>query len=147
MSNQAPSVLVVDDDESAKDFVVAAVNHLGYVAVGTNAHSAMDVVKTTRSLRVLLSEIRLNAGSGRDFVRQALWYRPELKVVFMSSGFNDVSLRRTDPVLNKPFDLDHLRNALDSVLKQRVEPPVVERRRTVAERNAAALEIRDDKEP
>jgi len=120
------------------NFVVSALNQFGYAAVGrTNAESAMEVVKTARSLRVLLSDIGLNAGNGRDLVRQALRYRPELKVVFMRSSFNDISFRRTDTVLNKPFDLHVLRNAIDTVLKQRVEPgpPGVERRRTVAERS------------
>lgn len=138
MTIRLPNVLVVDDDELTINFVVSALNQLGYAAVGrTNAESAMEVVKTARSLRVLLSDIGLNAGNGRDLVRQALRYRPELKVVFMRGGFNDISFRRTDTVLNKPFDLHILRNALDTVLKQRMEPgpPGVERRRTVAERS------------
>src|SRR5256885_1584886 len=105
MSNQLPNVLVVDDDHVMRDCAVAAVNGLGFVAVGrSDADSAMETVNTTPSLQILISDICLESGTGPDLVRRVLGKRPELKVVFMTGGYVNVSFRRTDPVLEKPFN-------------------------------------------
>jgi two-component system cell cycle sensor histidine kinase/response regulator CckA len=138
MPDPLPNVLIVDDDKLVLEFVVLALNKLGYVAVGrTDTDSAMEVVNTTPSLELLLSDICLESSTGPDLVRQALRDRPELKVVFMTGGFDVGSFRKTDLVLNKPFDLQGLRRTIDSIFNRgqpRFEPPPagLERRRPVA---------------
>ena len=139
MSNQAPNVLVVDTNESVLQFAVAAVNKVGYVAVGRKtAESALALLRTTPSLQVVLSDICLESVSGPEFVRQALRDRPELKVVFMTGGVDSISFRRTDPVLAKPFDLRDLQEAIDTVLHHshpaiaELLPAYPERRRLIA---------------
>jgi two-component system cell cycle sensor histidine kinase/response regulator CckA len=133
-----PNILVVDDDSSMLEFALAALDRLGYVAVGrSDPEGALDVVKSTPSLQVLLSDICLGPITGPELIRQALRDRPELKVVFMSGGFDNVSFRRTDPVLDKPFRLDGLQKALDSVLNDQQPqseqaPAGTERRRSIA---------------
>jgi two-component system cell cycle sensor histidine kinase/response regulator CckA len=133
MSTQHPDVLIVDDDDLMRDLAIAAVNKLGYVAVGrSDANGALEIVKTVPSIQVVLSDICLERGTGPEWVRKALRERPEIKVVFMTGGFSNVSFRRTDPVLTKPFALDRLKEALDSVLNQ--PQPAFEPRPTVLER-------------
>jgi DNA-binding NtrC family response regulator len=138
MQTSDPNILVVDDDSSMLEFALAALDRLGYVAVGrSDPESALDVVKSTPSLQVLLSDICLGPMTGPELIRQALRDRPELKVVFMSGGFDNVSFRRTDPVLDKPFRLDRLQKALDSVLNDQQPPSEqapagTERRRSIA---------------
>ena len=133
-----PNILVVDDDFSMLEFALAALNRLGYVAVGrSDPESALAVVKSTPSLQILLSDICLGPVTGPDLIRQALRDRPDLKVVFMSGGFDNISFRRTDPVLDKPFRLERLQRALDAVLKHepalsRQAPTGTERRRIIA---------------
>jgi len=135
MSDQSPIVLVVDDDVLMQNLTVTALNHVGHAAVGcTDIERATEIVKTTPSLRVLLSDICLESGTGPELVRQVRAARPELKVVFMTGGYSNVSFRRTDPVLHKPFTIQHLQQMIEMVLNESETeseqlPGYVERRR------------------
>jgi len=112
-------VLVIDDDESMLDVAVTILNQMDFPAVGrTNADAAIQALAEMPSLRVLLSDVCLESGSGPDLVRRVLRDRPDLKVVFMSGGFANVPFRRTDPLLDKPFDRQSLRKAIDAALNQ-----------------------------
>src|SRR5881398_1414419 len=120
MADPCPIVLVVDDDVLMQKLTVTALNYVGHAAVGcTDIERATEIVKTTPSLRVLLSDICLETGTGPELVRQVRAARPELKVVFMTGGYSNVSFRRTDPVLHKPFTIQHLRQIIETVLNQR----------------------------
>jgi CheY-like chemotaxis protein len=120
VSDESPTVLVVDDDVSIQKLAVTALNHLGHVAVGcTDIPRATEIINKTPSLRVLLSDICLESGTGPDLVRRVRVDRPELKVVFMTGGYSNVSFRRTDPVLRKPFTIEHLQQTIETVLNRR----------------------------
>src|SRR5262249_32377317 len=109
MSEQPPIILVIDDDESVLDYTLHALGALGYNATGAvDTEAAMELVKTLPSLQLLLSDICLKAETGPELIRQALRNRPDLKVVFMTGGFLDVTFRRTDPLLRKPFRITEL---------------------------------------
>ena len=138
MEGRGPAVLVLDDDELVLEFSTRAVRTLGYSTVSANnVENALDLVNRIPSLRLLLCDVLIGQATGPEFVRQALRNRPDLKVVFMSGGFEDVRFRHTDPLLTKPFDLRQLKTAIESVLDS-TEPafvalPVGERRRLHAE--------------
>jgi len=135
MSEQSPVVLVVDDDVLVQKLTVTALNYAGHSAVGcTDIRRAIEIINTTPSLRVLLSDICLESGTGPELVRQVRAARPELKVVFMTGGYSNVSFRRTDPVLHKPFTIQHLQQIIEMALNERETefeqlPGYVERRR------------------
>lgn len=116
MSDETPVILVIDDDELMSEFLVVALERLGYPALTATAAGALDLVGQAPSLRVMLCDIHLGSSTGPDLVRRALRRRPDLKVVFMTTGFYDISFRRTDALLNKPFDLQTLKNAIEGVL-------------------------------
>jgi two-component system cell cycle sensor histidine kinase/response regulator CckA len=135
MTDQPPIVLVVDDDVMIQNLTVTALNHVGHAAVGcTDIQRATEIVNTTPSLRVLLSDICLESGTGPELVRQVRAARPEMKVIFMTGGYSNVSFRRTDPVLYKPFTIKHLQQIIEMVLNDRENefeqlPDYEERRR------------------
>jgi DNA-binding NtrC family response regulator len=136
MSEQLPTVLVVDDDQLMRDYAVNALNRLGYVAAGRSTiESAVEFAKATASLRLVLCDICLGSDTGPDLIRRVLWFRPELKVVFMSGGYSNISFRHTDPLIDKPFSLQRLREAIESALHESrgsMAPPpaaLAERRR------------------
>src|SRR3989442_6358324 len=107
MSDQSPIVLVVDDDVLMQKLTVTALNHVGHAAVGcTDIRRATEIVNTTPSLRVLLSDICLQSGTGPELVRQVRAARPELKVVFMTGGGRHQRLPPAPPRLPQP--LPHL---------------------------------------
>src|SRR5262245_36617053 len=117
MTTRLPTVLVVDDDELFLELTIETLNNLGFPAVGrVDVNGAVEASKTLPSLRLLLSDVRLETGTGPDLVRRVLRERPELKVVFMSGGFHNIPFRRTDPFVAKPFDQQSLRRAIDDAL-------------------------------
>jgi two-component system cell cycle sensor histidine kinase/response regulator CckA len=137
MTNQSPTVLVIDDDEYVREIAIASINSLGFVAVGgSDLDSAMEIVSKTPSLQVLLSDMSLQSATGPGLVRQVLRNRPDIKVVFMTGGVDDISFRRTDPVLCKPFNLQRLRTAIDTVLNHS-QPPFEERADALERRRVA----------
>src|SRR5262249_14672192 len=134
MLEQLPTILVIDDDESVLDYTLQALDALGYNATGAvDIEGALHLVDKLPSLELLLSDICLKAATGPDLIRRALRARPDLKVVFMTGGFLDVTFRRTDPLLRKPFRLAELQTAIHSMLQARQPlydplPDAIERR-------------------
>lgn len=133
------TVLVIEDEDAMRKFVIEALRHLGFPALaGTNVEEALAAVARTPTLRLVLSDVCLERGTGPELVRTVLRTRPDLKVIFMSGGFEGVAFRRTDPILSKPFDLVRLRSVIESVMNASKagddgKPSFVgERRRSVA---------------
>ncbi len=99
------------------ELVVEALNRFGYPAVGAaNAAQTHGIVESTPSLRVLVCDVYLGEVNGPALIRQVLRSRPELKVIFMSGGLNNIPFRRTDPFLKKPFDLRSLQTTIETLL-------------------------------
>ena len=114
-----PMVLVVDDNELVRRFVVYTLHALGYAATTANsAEEAIDIVENNPSLRVLVSDLSLGPISGADLARKALRNRPDLKVVFMADPSEEIPFRHTDPFLIKPFNLYQLRIAVEAALAE-----------------------------
>jgi two-component system cell cycle sensor histidine kinase/response regulator CckA len=122
MKSQLPTVLVIDDEELILEHAITTLNKLGFMAVGrTTADGAIEALKAHPSLGVVLSDICLKSGTGPELVRRVLRERPDLKVVFMSGGFDNIPFRQTDPLVDKPLDAESLRQAIADVL-DRVRP-------------------------
>lgn len=117
--NGFPTVLVFDNDDMIREFAVEAVERLGYAAIpAANFHTAFRILTTNSSLCVLLTEVYLEIGFRSSPVRNLLAVRPELSVVFTSSGIRDFCFRRTDRVLEKPYRLDDLGTVLKTALTE-----------------------------
>jgi two-component system chemotaxis response regulator CheY len=112
----AGRVLVVDDDESIRSVVTAALREEGYdVLEATNGAAALEIVRQLYPVVILL-DMWMPVMNGWEFVRQ---YRalpgPHAPIVVMTAA---VDARRrgaeiaADGVLAKPFELDSL---LDTV--------------------------------
>jgi signal transduction histidine kinase/CheY-like chemotaxis protein len=103
-------VLVVEDDELVRNFVVAQVRNLGYVALSTaNAEQAMGVLNGPQLIDLLFTDMVMPGSmTGRQLAEQALLLRPTLKVLF-TSGYTDgtiIHYGRLDPgvaLLAKPY--------------------------------------------
>jgi DNA-binding NtrC family response regulator len=138
VTSQLPTVLVIDDDELILELTIQTLNKLGFPAVGrADADGAMEASKAMPSLRLLLSDVRLKSDTGPDLVRRVLRERPELKVVFMSGGFHNIPFRRTDPVVDKPFDQQSLKRAIHDALNN---PYSVFERRKIPDRRRLPVE-------
>jgi CheY-like chemotaxis protein len=123
---QGESILVVEDEERVRRFVVKALRMLGYrVHQAGTASVALELLREPIPVDLLLSDVVLRGRmSGVELVRQARTLFPELAVLLMS-GYAANAIREgkgLDPgveLLGKPFSRDDLARAVRRVLSDR----------------------------
>ncbi|MDF7826889.1 sigma-54 dependent transcriptional regulator [Pontiellaceae bacterium B12227] len=116
-----PTLLIVDDEKSARDGLVRALRHDYHVFAAENGTAALEVL-AGQSIDVLLSDVRMPGMDGITLMQRALANHPELTVVILTA-YGDVELAveamkhgATD-FMTKPINLDKLELVLDRVLK------------------------------
>jgi signal transduction histidine kinase len=84
------SVLIVEDDELVRDYVVAQVGRLGYETLAAcNAAEALAVINGPAHIDLLFTDVIMPGGmNGRQLATEALQRRPGLKVLF-TSGYTE----------------------------------------------------------
>ncbi|MFC1523759.1 response regulator [Thermodesulfobacteriota bacterium] len=119
------TVLVVDDDESVRQFVTDTLQPLGYrVVEASSGMKALDFSKDTReNIDILLTDIVMPGMNGMELAEIIQPARPGIKVVFMSGYTNDAIPPQTDTgkpkaFLDKPFTPSRLTNTLREVVDQ-----------------------------
>ena len=65
-----------------------------------------------------MCDVTLKHETGPQIIRYALKIRQELKVMFMTGGAETLPVRRTDPILHKPFTVEELGRALAHLIKE-----------------------------
>jgi signal transduction histidine kinase/CheY-like chemotaxis protein len=118
-------VLVVEDDELVRRYVVTQVESLGYTTVqAANAAQALELIDSAGTIDLLFTDVIMPGSmNGRQLVDEALKRRPSLKTLF-TSGYTENAIvhhGRLDSgvlLLAKPYrksDLARMiRMALDS---------------------------------
>jgi two-component system, chemotaxis family, chemotaxis protein CheY len=105
-------VLVIDDDESIRDFLTTALTDEGYaVLTAANGQAALDLLADV-SPGLILLDMRMPVMDGWEFARL---YRqrpgPHAPLVVMTAARDAIdraSQIEADGLLAKPFDLDDL---------------------------------------
>ena len=121
-------VLVVEDDPGVRSFTVNALRELGYEAIDADA-GAMARQKLAENPRVtiLLTDVVLPTGNGRELADELLKERPDLVVLYMTgytrnaivhNGTLDQGVR----LLNKPFTIEELGRELRAILEDQRGP-------------------------
>jgi two-component system NtrC family sensor kinase len=130
------SVLVVDDEASVRESLVAQLGHMG-----SRVDSAADSLEAERLLSLgsydaVLLDVRMPVTSGLELHRTIESSNPGLarRVVFMTGDFaNDDLLSRVretgNVCLEKPFTVDELAVALDRAWSQNAPAPTSASRR------------------
>ena len=132
-----PTILIIDDDEDVLNMMVEGLRVFGrHCVIGSSdPQQALQLIATTRSLKLLLSDVQLGSTTGPALIREALKDRPTLIVIFMSGDFGGARVRKTDPVLHKPVGLTQVCAVVEDALHSE-KPPFtprdngVERRRS-----------------
>ena len=116
-------ILAVEDDAAVRAFVVATLEHAGHhvLVAASPAQAAVLSEGLAESIDLLLTDLAMPGGNGRDLAARLLVRRPSLRVVLMS-GY-DAAPRddlRDDRFhfLAKPFGADELAAAVRQALAE-----------------------------
>jgi CheY-like chemotaxis protein len=115
-ANTSPAILVVDDDEEVRVVVAEFLEDFGYGVVQANGGStALEMIETTPSLRLIITDIRMPGMSGFELADLATARQSKLKVILISGYF--VAPQVTRRFLRKPFRMQELEAAVRAELE------------------------------
>lgn len=109
------TILVLEDDPMVRKTIVRILHHHGYnVLQAATPEEASQAMRSSQGpVHLLLTDLKLQATSGRTFASEARALYPNLKTLMMSGG--------SDPgegaFLSKPFTADILTERIRSVLE------------------------------
>ena len=119
---QLPQILVVEDDELTREFVVDLIHSFGYsVAAAANAMEAMKTLEETPSLALVFTDVTMPGVDGimlADMVKQ---HRPKLKILYTTGGHGVLRMRAEAGILHgnilaKPYRAGDLRREIERIL-------------------------------
>lgn len=121
---QGETILVIEDDPQVRDLAEMMLHNLGYVVVSAeDASVASSSVQAHPEIALILSDVILPGGmSGPEFTDELRASHPEVPVIFMSgypieAAKNNGFLGSDNVLLNKPFRVAELANAVNEALK------------------------------
>ncbi|MDF7808726.1 sigma-54 dependent transcriptional regulator [Pontiellaceae bacterium B12219] len=116
-----PTLLIVDDEKSARDGLVRALRRDYHVFAAEDGVSALEILDS-QTIDVLLSDVRMPGMDGMALMQRALGKYPDLTVIILTA-YGDVELAvqamkygATD-FMTKPINLDKLELVLERLLK------------------------------
>lgn len=117
-------VLLVEDDEGIRKYVMNVLMENGYVVIETtSAEEALNIFeREDGNFHLVLSDVVLPGKSGLQLVDELLLRKPELRVI-LSSGYMDqksqwpIIRERGFPFIQKPYTLANLLSAVRDALK------------------------------
>jgi signal transduction histidine kinase/ActR/RegA family two-component response regulator len=121
-------VLVVEDDPGVRSFTVSAVRELGYDAVEADTVGiAREKLLENPRVTIILTDVVLPGGNGRELAELLLRERPDLVVLYMTGYTRNAIVHNgtLDPgvrLLSKPFTIEELGRELHAILQERNAP-------------------------
>jgi PAS domain S-box-containing protein len=85
-SEQGETILVVEDEQDLRSYLLDALRGLGYQVLGApHAQAALAILQQgARRIDLLLTDVVMPGMSGRELGRQAQEIRPDMRVLYMS---------------------------------------------------------------
>ena len=117
-------ILVVDDEESVREPVVAMLEHLGFKAdSAVSSEEALEML-TQKPYTFLLTDIRMPGIDGLELIKRTKRSHPEICVIAMtgySREFNYVEVINTGATdfVNKPFVIEELEAKIKRAIIER----------------------------
>jgi CheY-like chemotaxis protein len=117
-----PQILVVEDDELTREFVVDLIRSFGYsVAAADNAMGAMRAIEEIPSIALVFTDVAMPGVDGimlADMVKQ---HRPKLKILYTTGGHSVPRMRAEAGILHgnilaKPYRPGDLRREIERIL-------------------------------
>ncbi len=124
-TGRAATVLVADDEFDVRSFVQAALERLGHtVLVADNGRQAIEIMRTNSAVDLVLLDVVMPVAGGGEALAEIRKCWPGTAVL-VTSGYNREEARRLGsipdglPFIEKPFTLQTLAAAVQSVLESR----------------------------
>jgi len=125
-------ILVVEDDESVREFTTRGLSQNGYVVTtAKNAQEAIKVFqKNKANFNLVVSDVVLPDESGPRLVKRLRKLKPDIGILFTSGYSGEKSNWQTIqqngyPYLQKPYLLANLLKVINEVLKNKCNPELV----------------------
>jgi PAS domain S-box-containing protein len=121
--NPREIILVVEDEDRVRQFVVEALHELGYTALhAEGAASALRTLERHPDVALLFTDIVMPDVNGRKLADEALRSNPDLKVLFTTGFTRNAVVHHgvLDPgtqLISKPFTLEQLAYKVRQVLE------------------------------
>lgn len=117
-------VLVIDDDQQVRTFVVHALRELGYMPIESDGiQSAAAALGEHPDIAIVLSDVVMPDSSGRKPADLAKAWRPDLIVIYMTgyartAGIQSGMLGPGARLISKPFTMAELGRELQAALRE-----------------------------
>jgi two-component system, NtrC family, sensor kinase len=124
-SRPSETILVAEDDNDVRAYVIETLEGLGYAVIGTaGAEAALSVLAQQATIKLLLTDVVMPGKNGRRLAAEAQERKPDLKVLFMTGYSRNAIVHqgRLDPGvawIQKPLTSDQLAAAVRKVLESR----------------------------
>ncbi len=121
MTQNEIDVLVVDDEESMRDFLeIVLINEDLNVRIANSGEEAISIIKDEKP-RVFIQDLRMGGLDGMELLETAKSLNPLMPIIVItaySSWDNAVDAMRLGAFdyLKKPFDTEHIRNVVQRAL-------------------------------
>ena len=115
-------ILIVDDEKDTREFMARALSDKYEVLTAADAELAMKQLDADRSIRLLLSDVRMPGEDGITLMKAAKAMNPGLAVILLTAfGSIDQAVAAmkdgADDFITKPVDLDQLELRVEKALK------------------------------
>ena len=115
-------ILIVDDEKNTREFMARALSCKYEVLTAPDAELALKQIDADRSIRLLLSDIRMPGEDGVTLMKAAKKINGNLAVILLTAfGSIDQAVSAmkdgADDFITKPVDLDQLELRVDKALK------------------------------
>lgn len=124
MKGSKTRILVVDDEQHQLETIRRGLFLYGYDSVGAlSAVEALEIlrVKVNGRVDLMLTDLTMPEQSGLFLVKEARRLEPELPIIVITGLAATDELDRVQdmeiPILPKPFNPDHLAQAISRLLK------------------------------
>lgn len=117
-------ILVVDDEQSMRDFLKILLQKEGYtVDTGNNADSALDILEKS-SYDLIISDIRMPGMSGLEMlgiIKEKYPNMPVIMITAFASPDDAVSAMQNGAFdyISKPFNVDEIKSVIESATRQK----------------------------
>ncbi len=139
MSNERPTVFIIDDDVSVREAIAGVVTSVGMRAVAFESARELLLAPPPAGPSCLVLDVRLQGASGLDLQRELARANNDIPIIFIT-GHGDVPMTvramkaGAIEFLTKPFRDQDLLDAISQAL---------ERSRAMLERQRAVLDLRE----